>query len=91
MRMRLAFALVSVLTTSSFAETQPEDNQTVKIGRWTIATSYKADKFDNCTMSSSAEDLGVSFVRNQGVLTRINARALRQIFSYHLVGSRKLL
>ena len=65
MRLRLAFALVSVLTTSSFAQTQPEDNQTVKIGPWTIATSYKADKFDNCTMSSSAEDLGVSFVRNQ--------------------------
>jgi hypothetical protein len=65
MRMRLAFALVSVLTTSSFAETQPEDNQTVKIGPWTIATSYKADKFDNCSMSSSAADTGVSFVRNQ--------------------------
>ena len=65
MRTRLAFAFVSLLTTSGIAQTQPQDNQTVKVGLWTIATSYKADKFDNCTMSSSAEDLGVSFVRNQ--------------------------
>jgi hypothetical protein len=63
--MRLAFAFVSLLTTSGVAQTQPQDNQTVEVGLWTIATSYKADKFDNCTMSSSAEDLGVSFVRNQ--------------------------
>ena len=39
---------------------QPE-----RVGPWTIATTYKADKFDNCTMSSSAENLGISFVRNQ--------------------------
>jgi len=65
MRIRLAFALISLLTTSGFAETQPQDNQTVKVGPWTIAASYKADKFDNCTMSSSAEDLGISLVRNQ--------------------------
>jgi len=65
MRMRLAFAFMSLLTTSGIAQTQPQDNQTVKVGPWTIATSYKADKFDNCIMSSSAEDLGVSFVRNQ--------------------------
>jgi len=65
MRMRLAFAFVSLLATSGIAQTKSQDNQTVKVGPWTIATSYKADKFDNCTMSSSAEDLGVSFVRNQ--------------------------
>ena len=65
MRMRLAFAFVFLLTTTGFAETQPQDNQTVKVGPWTIATTYKADKFDNCTMSSSAENLGISFVRNQ--------------------------
>jgi len=65
MRMRLVFAFVSLLTTSVIAQTQPQDNQTVKVGPWTIATSYKADRFDNCTMSSSTEDLGVSFVRNQ--------------------------
>jgi len=65
MRMRLAFAFVSLLTISGIAQTQPQDNQTVKVGPWTIAKSYKADKFDNWTMSSSAEDLGVSFVRNR--------------------------
>jgi hypothetical protein len=31
----------------------------------TIATTYKADKFDNCTMTRSAADLGINFVRTQ--------------------------
>ena len=65
MRMRFAFALLFLLTASGFAGPQTQDNQTVKVGPWTIATTYKADKFDNCTMSSSAEDLGISFVRNK--------------------------
>jgi hypothetical protein len=65
MRMRLVFAFMFLLTTTGFAETQPQDNQTVKVGPWTIATTYKADKFENCTMSGSAENLGISFVRNQ--------------------------
>jgi hypothetical protein len=57
MQVRLALASVSLLTTAGFAETQPQGNQTVKVGPWTIATTYKADKFDNYTMSSSAEDI----------------------------------
>jgi hypothetical protein len=69
MQVRLALASVSLLTTAGFAETQPQGNQTVKVGPWTIATTYKADKFDNYTMSSSAEDIGISFVRNQGGLS----------------------
>jgi hypothetical protein len=35
------------------------------VGRWTIATSSKADKFDNCTMSRSTSELDVTFVRAQ--------------------------
>jgi hypothetical protein len=69
MLMRLALAFASLLITTGFAMTQPQDNQTVKVGPWTIATTYKADKFDDCTMSSSAEDLGISFVRNQDGLS----------------------
>ena len=65
-RCLLAFAFLFLLTTSGFTESQPQDNQTVKVGPWTIATTYKADKFDNCTMSSSSpEGLGISLVRNQ--------------------------
>ena len=71
MRTRLALAFVSLLPTAGFAETQPQDNQTVKVGPWAIATTYKADKFDDCTMSSSAEDLGISFVRDQDGLALV--------------------
>src|SRR5216684_3890344 len=63
MRMPVAFAFVTFLTTSGLAE--PQNKQTVVVGPWAIATTYKADKFDNCTMSRSAEDVGFSFVRNQ--------------------------
>ena len=65
MQMPLAVAFVALLISSVLADPLPQDNQTVRVGSWAIATTYKADKFDNCTMSSSAEDLGISFVRNQ--------------------------
>ncbi len=63
-RFPFAFGFLLLLTTSSFA--QPQDTQTVKVGPWTVATTYKADKFYDCTMSrDSPEGLGISFVRNQ--------------------------
>ena len=63
MRTPLAFFLATFLTTSVLAQTQPHDNQTVNVGPWSIATSYKAEKFDNCSMSRSVDGLGISFVR----------------------------
>lgn len=71
MRMRLVLAFVSLLTTAGLAQTPPQDNQTVKVGPWTVATTYEADKFNHCTMSSSAEDLGISFVRDQDELSLV--------------------
>ncbi len=59
MRIILAFAFVSFAVTSALAA-----EETVKVGPWTIATTYRGDKFDNCTMSSSTEGLGITFVRN---------------------------
>jgi hypothetical protein len=64
--MRTPLALVSIiLLTSSALAQQPLDIQTITIGPWGITTTYKADKFDNCTMTRSAADLGISFVRTQ--------------------------
>ena len=61
--MRALFALpFATLLTTSLAYPQPPENQAVVVGPWTIATTYKADKFDNCTMSRSAAELGISFV-----------------------------
>jgi hypothetical protein len=60
------------LTTSVLA--QPQDNQTVTIGPWVIATTYKAEKFDNCSMSRSVAGLGISFVRtSDGLLLLLDS------------------
>jgi hypothetical protein len=64
MRTIVAVACINLLTPSAFAQ-QSFDSKTVIIGPWTIATTYKADKFENCTMSRSAGDLGITFVRTQ--------------------------
>jgi hypothetical protein len=61
MQIPVAFAFVTILITPALAD--PAD--VVRVGPWVIATTYKADKFDNCTMSRSAESLESTFVRNQ--------------------------
>ena len=42
--------------------------QTVAIGPWEIATTYKAGKFDSCSMSRTEGDLAASFVRAESGL-----------------------
>jgi hypothetical protein len=49
------------LTPSAFA--QQQQDQTVAIGPWDIATTSKAGKFDSCSMSRTVGDLNTSFVR----------------------------
>jgi hypothetical protein len=63
MQMPLAFAFVALLITPALAD--PRDTEVVRVGPWAIATTYKGDKFDNCTMSRSAESIGSIFVRNR--------------------------
>ena len=61
--MRESFALLSMIVLTSVALAEPQDNQTVTVGPWSIATNYKTDKFENCKMSRSAGELGVTFLR----------------------------
>ena len=42
--------------------------QTVTIGPWIIKTSHKADDFDGCAMSRSAEGMDVTFLRTRDSL-----------------------
>ena len=63
MRTPLGLFFATFLTTSVLAQPQPQNNQTVTVGPWAIATTYKAEKFDNCSMSRSVAGLGISFVR----------------------------
>ena len=44
---------------------QSRDNQTVTVGPWAIATTFKANKFESCAMSRSEGALGITFVRTQ--------------------------
>ncbi len=61
MRVLLAFAGISMLASPVFAQ-QSLDTQTVIVGPWTIATTYKADKFPrNCTMARTATRTGDRF------------------------------
>ena len=62
MRAPVALSLAVPLATSAMAYAE---EQTVTMGPWTIATSYKGDKFDGCSMSRSAAELATTFVRSQ--------------------------
>ena len=73
MRTPFALACIILLTTSALAQQAP-DVQTVTVGPWAIATTYKADKFDNCTITRSATGLVINFVRTQdGLLLLLNS------------------
>ena len=63
--MRRSFALLFVIFFAPSAGAQSKDDQTVSIGPWAIATHYKTDKFESCSMSRSAGELGITFVRAQ--------------------------
>ena len=63
--MRTTVSLACLFFLNSPALGQQQERQTVIVGPWTIATTYKGDKFDNCTMTRSASGLGIAFVRNQ--------------------------
>ena len=74
--MRASFALLSMVfpTSVALAEPKPQDDQAVTLGPWSIATNYKTDKFENCTMNRSAGELGVTFLRAQdGLLVLLDS------------------
>jgi hypothetical protein len=64
MRTPLAFVTIAFMTSSALAQA-PLNIQAITIGPWAITTTYKGDKFDNCTLTRSAADLGINFVRTQ--------------------------
>src|SRR5215831_8307419 len=72
MRTEFTVLFMGFLATSVVAE--PRDYQTVTIGPWAIATNYKTDKFQSCTMRRSAGDLGITFERAQdGLVVRLDS------------------
>jgi hypothetical protein len=73
MRAIVSFACLVLLMSPALGQ-QSQERQTVIVGPWNIATTYKADKFESCTMSRSASGLGISFIRNQdGLLLNLDS------------------
>jgi hypothetical protein len=74
-RVKIASARVKVATPSALAEPQSRDSQTITVGPWAIATTFKANnKFEGCTMSRSERELGITFVRTQdGLLITLDS------------------
>jgi len=52
----------SALTTSALAQARTE--QIVAVGPWEVKSTYRADRFESCTMTRSAAELGITFARN---------------------------
>ena len=73
MKPHVAFVCLALLTSSALAQ-QEQNAQTVIIGPWSIMTTSKAGKFENCTMIRTGEGLGTSFVRAEdGLLLLLNS------------------
>jgi hypothetical protein len=88
MRTCAAFACMIPLISSALAQSQ--DQQIVAVGPWHISTTYKAERFDNCTMTRSAEGLGIAFVRNSdGLLLLLDSAKWKlergKVYSVRLV------
>jgi hypothetical protein len=65
MKMRASVICLAVLASSAFAQ---EQDQTVAVGPWEIKTTYKTDKFENCSMSRTVGDLRMRFVQAEDSL-----------------------
>ena len=62
MRTRVALAVAASLAS---AATAYAGEQTVTVGPWTMAAAYKGDRLEDCSMSRSADELGIMFLRAQ--------------------------
>ena len=72
MRTPVALSLAGSLAASALGYAE---EQTVTVGPWTIATSYKGDKFDGCSMSRSTDELDITFLRAQdGLLLLLDSQ-----------------
>ena len=60
MRTPVVLSLAGSLAASALSYAE---ERTVTVGPWTIAASYKGDKFDGCSMSRSTPELDATFLR----------------------------
>ena len=70
--MRKSLAAVSFFLLANVASAQSALDS-VMVGPWKIATTYEADKFQNCTMSRSTPTMNIALERNpEGLLLKLD-------------------
>ena len=69
MRIVIAICLagISALYVSS-AIGQPSAKEAILVGPWSITTTYKADRFDNCVMRRTGDEVNAGFVLGKDAL-----------------------
>ena len=67
----LLVALLVLPSSFVSAQGRSRSDQTVSVGPWEISTAYRADKFENCTLSRTFESLDVTFVRGSDGLSLV--------------------
>ena len=55
-----ASSLVALFGSSALGQQGPKE--AVFVGPWSITTTYKADRFENCTMSRTGGEVNSSFL-----------------------------
>jgi hypothetical protein len=93
MRTPVAFSLAVSLATSALAYAE---EHTVTVGPWTIAASYKGDKFESCSMSRSTAELDITFLRAQdGLLLVLDSQKWKlergKVYTVRLVAGSRLV
>ena len=71
--MRKSLAAVGFFLLANAASAQSALDS-VMVGPWKIATTYEADKFQNCTMSRSTPTMNIALERNpEGLLLKLDS------------------
>jgi hypothetical protein len=72
--MRAPLTTVATTVLALSAQAQEVRTEAVLVGPWSISTSYKANRFEDCTMSRTAGDLNASFVMTRdGLLLQLES------------------
>jgi hypothetical protein len=66
---KIARGRVRLAARVALPQPRPSEDKTVIAGPWAIGPTYNANKLENCTMSRSDGELGITFVRAQDGLS----------------------
>src|SRR3954449_4387956 len=89
MRTTASLVCLSILSSSALAQ-QQQESQAVTVGPWSIATTYKGDKFDYCTFVRNQDGLLLLLDSSKWKLERGKAYTVRLAVGSHSVDAKAL-